>query len=145
MARRNTQGRQGAEDGHEPSVAKARPNCAPAFGVRAACCRFLTGWDVRQRQQAARTPNASRGPLPTNALAACYHVGPVVTHVTHLTPRLWRYCAGFFDARGVKALVSERAEHRYRRHGDERADAVKLVQLRQIVEEQLEDGHAQQA
>src|SRR5271169_4736476 len=31
-----------------------------AFGVRAACCRYGTVLQHRKRQQAARTPNASR-------------------------------------------------------------------------------------
>src|ERR1041385_9402936 len=51
---------------------RGRSEVAPAYGVRAACCRFLkelrkrkdssalTCYRIRQRQQAARTPYASR-------------------------------------------------------------------------------------
>jgi len=40
-----------------------------AFGVRGACSRFRTT-SLRQRQQAGRTPNASRGSSSTAVLAA---------------------------------------------------------------------------
>src|SRR5437016_1230843 len=33
-----------------------------AFGVRGACSRFRGAMPVQQREQAPRTPNASRGP-----------------------------------------------------------------------------------
>ena len=40
--------------------AATEPREAP--GVRGACSRFWARWVARKRQQAGRTPNASRGP-----------------------------------------------------------------------------------
>jgi hypothetical protein len=43
--------------------------------VRGACSRFRTITASRQRQQAGRTPNASRGSLSTRTFAACEPIG----------------------------------------------------------------------
>src|SRR6266571_401623 len=42
-----------------------------AVGVRGACCRFRARWVARKRQQAGRTPNASRGSPALEVREAC--------------------------------------------------------------------------
>jgi len=46
-----------------------------AYGVRGACSRFRWRLGVRKREQAPRTPYASRLPEGHKFLAACEHVG----------------------------------------------------------------------
>src|ERR1035437_4766015 len=50
---------------------RAATELREAFGVGGACSRFRSIPVSRQRQQAGRTPNASRGSSPTATLAAC--------------------------------------------------------------------------
>src|SRR6266702_3227467 len=45
--------------------------CREAPGVRGACSRFRARWVARKRQQAGRTPNASRGSPALEVREAC--------------------------------------------------------------------------
>ena len=50
-----------------------------------------------------------------------------------------------FEVGGVKPLVRERREHCDDRHANERPDAVERAELREVMEEQLEQRHAKQS
>src|SRR5438270_168461 len=51
-----------------------------AFGVREACFRF--GHQIRKRKQASRTPNASRGSIPSCHLFECLPNSPIKPSIT---------------------------------------------------------------
>jgi len=53
--------------GNRPQRRKAATELREALGVRGACSRFRATPTLRQRQQAGRTPNASRGGLSVPA------------------------------------------------------------------------------
>ena len=64
------------------------PKSAPAFGVRGACSRFLCCGVERKRQQAGRTPNASRVLKPQlKVVVYSYLVGLEVVDGLHLRGR----------------------------------------------------------
>ena len=65
-------------------------------------------------------------------------------HIFRQALNLFIFSFLLFDAGSEESLIRKRRQHRDHRHADERADAIELVELGQVVEEEFEQRQAQQ-